>query len=441
MANSRVPRTDFAAAPGPRSPGPNLPSAPNEEFVAWVWQRHMGRGRWLEPRGCPPLRVIYPGARRHGRGPDFRDALFAQPGGALLHGDVEVHLRASDWQAHGHQRDARYDAAVLHVVWVEDRTACARRSDGSYIPQLALSTCLPRRLSELLAAFDRGGQVGGVSPAWSPAETSVRLDTAGLARFQAKAAACEADVHAVGADQALYRRLAAALGYGANQRPFLCLADRVPLGEVLGWIREAGAERAAQRLLDWAGLGCRAIAGGLNHRDWVLFGVRPGNLPQRRIHGLCHLVARHGASPTAAFAAAVVRAWQARRPARLVESLMATGLIGPGRAREMVINAVLPWAYAWGELASWKELQHAAVGCYRAFPCSGENAITREAARLLGLSPHVARGACQQQGLIHLYRQRLHDTESWRLDASGQWRWQPWVETPDLAQGEANLAS
>ncbi|MBI4494375.1 MAG: hypothetical protein HY690_16450 [Chloroflexi bacterium] len=97
----------------------------------------------------------------------------------------------------------------------------------------------------------------------------------------------------------------------------------------------------------------------------------------------------------------------------------------------MAVNALLPWAFAWGEVAGRVALQRAASGCYQAHPRCAENHVTREAARLLGLNPRVARTACQQQGLLHLYRQRLHRPECWRQDPDGRWRWRPWVEALD----------
>lgn len=467
-------RRNALLAPDPR------PLAPDEEFVVWLWQREVAGAGWLEPRGGPAVRLVYPGARQRRRGPDFQGALLATREGHLLQGDVEVHLRASDWDAHGHQRDRAYNGALLHVVWAADRAGLARRADGSTVPLLELSACLSQPLPQLLAAYRRELSQPAAPPCWAASEAGGWLEAAGQVRFQAKAAACQGDVAALGAEQAIYRRLAAALGYSANQRPFLRLADAVPVPELRGWVAEAGAEDAAERLLDWAGLGRRRMPGGLDADDWVLGGVRPGNLPQRRILALCHLVAAYGDGLAPALAATVLEAWEARRPGRLGAALCVacpkTGralrqaqgerspepeddwrtrgadvvarsprlrvslspphaeaaLVGLGRAREMVVNALLPWAWAWGEHGGWPALQRAAGDCYLTHPRCGENRVTREAARLLTLSPRVARTACQQQGLLHLYRQRLHDPTCWRQDDLGRWRWQPWVEAVAL---------
>ena len=38
----------------------------------------------------------------------------------LWFGDVEIHLKSSEWYAHRHHEDEYYDAVILHVVYEED---------------------------------------------------------------------------------------------------------------------------------------------------------------------------------------------------------------------------------------------------------------------------------------------------------------------------------
>jgi len=68
-----------------------------------------------------PWRLLRAGRAGRGPGPDVREAAFALPGGTVLAGDVEVHLRASDFVGHGHRDDPAYGGVVLHLVWIDDR--------------------------------------------------------------------------------------------------------------------------------------------------------------------------------------------------------------------------------------------------------------------------------------------------------------------------------
>src|SRR5207237_3659967 len=106
----------------------------NERIVRRLW---LG-GAW--PRGLPwtsdgtPLQIVFPGRPGHGAGPDLLDAIVALPDGRLLHGDVELHVRTSDWRAHGHDGDARYRRVALHGVW-PDHGGPGRASGGRARPR------------------------------------------------------------------------------------------------------------------------------------------------------------------------------------------------------------------------------------------------------------------------------------------------------------------
>lgn len=85
-----------------------------------------------------PLRIIDPGRRNVDSGPDFFNAKI-EIGGRRWAGNVEIHVRASDWHRHHHDGDPAYDSVILHVVDVSD--AVIARSNGETIPQMIL----PRR--------------------------------------------------------------------------------------------------------------------------------------------------------------------------------------------------------------------------------------------------------------------------------------------------------
>ncbi len=57
-----------------------------------------------------------------------------------------MHLKSSDWYAHGHERDPNYDNVILHAVW-EDNVAVFRK-DGSEVPTLELQHLIPQQLLE-----------------------------------------------------------------------------------------------------------------------------------------------------------------------------------------------------------------------------------------------------------------------------------------------------
>src|SRR5690242_21573690 len=87
-----------------------------EAEYAARWAAGAWRGATLSAETGETYALVFEGRRGGGAGPDFRDAVLARADGARLYGDVELHLRAGAWRAHGHSRDARYNGVVLHVV-------------------------------------------------------------------------------------------------------------------------------------------------------------------------------------------------------------------------------------------------------------------------------------------------------------------------------------
>ena len=83
-----------------------------------------------------PVEVIDAGLPNTNAGPDFFNAKL-KIGGTLWVGNIEVHILASDWMRHGHDKDAAYDNVILHVAETVDCEVF--RANGIPVPQLQLS--------------------------------------------------------------------------------------------------------------------------------------------------------------------------------------------------------------------------------------------------------------------------------------------------------------
>lgn len=108
-----------------------------EILLHYTWKHKMLPLKELTTTDGRSVEVIDPGLHnRQSAGPDFFNAK-VKIDGTLWVGNVEIHDRASDWYAHGHDRDPRYDNVVLHVCGVADREVLT--SAGHYLPQVELS--------------------------------------------------------------------------------------------------------------------------------------------------------------------------------------------------------------------------------------------------------------------------------------------------------------
>lgn len=106
-----------------------------EAFLFHAWQHRLFKTQELITGEGEPVRVIHPGLLNSDAGPDFINARI-RIGETLWAGNVEIHLRASDWKKHRHQHDPAYANIILHVVYEADEAI--ERPDGSLIPVLVL---------------------------------------------------------------------------------------------------------------------------------------------------------------------------------------------------------------------------------------------------------------------------------------------------------------
>ncbi len=109
-----------------------------EEELAARWAAGAWRGATLRTLSGATYRLIYEGRRNGGPGPDFRDAALEADDGTRVLGDVELHLRARDWLAHGHHTDRRYNDVILHIA-LDATSSFSPLIDGRDVPIVRLS--------------------------------------------------------------------------------------------------------------------------------------------------------------------------------------------------------------------------------------------------------------------------------------------------------------
>ncbi|PID71374.1 MAG: hypothetical protein CR985_00040 [Flavobacteriales bacterium] len=115
-----------------------------EQFLHYIWNLKLCNTQQLATVNNEQIIVKSAGEHNTTKsGPDFFNAKIAI-GGQLWAGNVEIHVKSSDWYLHNHQMDENYDAVILHVVWEYD--AQIFRSDNTAIPTLCLKDYVPESL-------------------------------------------------------------------------------------------------------------------------------------------------------------------------------------------------------------------------------------------------------------------------------------------------------
>ncbi len=116
-----------------------------EEFLHFLWKtRRFDPKNLLTTHGAP-VQILQGGIHNIHAGPDFLQARI-RIGDRLWAGQVEIHVKSSDWIAHKHPFDPAYQNVILHVVWEEDTPIYL--ADGSRLPCLELKNRTPAGLFE-----------------------------------------------------------------------------------------------------------------------------------------------------------------------------------------------------------------------------------------------------------------------------------------------------
>ena len=401
----------------------SLPIAPlTEKQLARLWQRRAARSRALRTESGRRVQVLYPGRPGVTAGPDFRDALLLVEGDGLVQGDVEVHLRSGDWRNHGHHRDPNYNGVALHAA-LHPGTGTSRTAGGAAPPEVSLRALL----AEAAGRDDADGAVRnrlwrllaghGYRRPGTGEQMAALLNRAGDERFLWRSRQLGLLLADQSPEQTLWESLGEALGYRHNQHPFLRLATAAPVAVLLAAARPLpAAERPpalARWLLGMAGFGDGQQPAGLgpplDAGEWRLFRVRPPNHPRRRVTGAAVLLARFADT---GLAAGLERAAVAGKPGLLTAAATASdpaggaAFIGAGRARDIAVNAALPFLHCWRTMRGDAAGAAAMLDLYRRYGPLGENEITRELAAALQEPAwgRVAGNARRQQGLLHLQR-------------------------------------
>jgi hypothetical protein len=437
-----------------------VPIPVSERLVQCIWYDQRLNAGSLQTTDGRSVRVVFQGWWNLEAGPDFRHATIQIGHEPERTGDVEIHLRAEDWDHHGHEHNRQFNDVILHVVlWEAGSRHVPRTRAGEIVPQLVIQHQLDTPLEQLYDDIDldsyphnvgnHHGQCAHVLQDLQPESLALLLDTAGEERFAGKVRRFTRWIHRVGPEQAFYEGWMEALGYKANKAAFRALAQRVPMSEIED-LRRAEPARLANiaaimfgvaNFLPTGAPATRSTAATayvkrlwnawwklrpdfeeriLSVDAWRFHGVRPANHPHRRLGAAVALLKKHpdlmekvveavgnGGDPAECFSEIRDEYWSRHFTLGGTTQTQASELIGLARAREIVVNIVLPFVAAYAESSGNNRLYQTAKEAYSQLPAASSNSIVRLAAsQLFNKSPlprRFIKTNRQQQGLMQIF--------------------------------------
>ncbi len=361
---------------------------PHEDAVAQRWWS-LPANTILPLSNGDTCRLLFPGRPGGPAGPDVRDAVldFAQEVAQQV-GDVEFHVRASDWGTHKHHTDPRYNGVMLHIVLLCDDAHPTTRQDGKTVPVCSLYDIPIVRDVRHNESVETVWPCHSVMHSLNSTEREALLQRAGLLRFEQKTHAFVEQLHSVGDDKCDKS------GCDKSDPYSDCLV--LALAEGLAYGRDRAFFRAAaQRLLGKK----KRLPEPLGRAS------EPAPLDVKRLHVLHTLISRR--QDMWHHLHSLLLDGLHEDEGTIVQSLRtyfhAVGL-GLARTDILLCNVVFPFAAAVALIEHDTLLGIRAQHLYEMHPGLTSNTITRTMCTQLQLveEPH---GSCRQQGLHYIYQQ------------------------------------
>jgi hypothetical protein len=135
-----------------------------EDFLHYVWMYKLFEKENLFSTKNEKIHILKSGTHNLNAGPDFLNAKI-EIDNQIWAGNVEIHLKSSDWYAHHHENDANYDATILHVVYEHDVDVYLK--DNVVLSTLVLKDLIA---NDLLAQYQK---LLHTTTSWIPCENQI----------------------------------------------------------------------------------------------------------------------------------------------------------------------------------------------------------------------------------------------------------------------------
>lgn len=384
-----------------------------EKLLHYVWKHKILPLKALLTTDGREIEILDPGRHNTNQGPDFFNAK-VKINGTLWAGNIELHLKSSDWFRHGHDSDPAYNNVILHIAQVCDCEVTTE--EGVRLPQLQLD--IPAHLYlnyQELCQTDDYPRCHRIIPSIPSMKAHMWMDALLAERMRQRAQKVQERVDRLNGDweQATFVTLCRNFGFGLNGDTFERWAMMIPLQGVAkhrdslfqieaiflgmaGLIDDAaqvkGEEMAGKWKREFAFLSHKfQLPEPMKASDWKFLRTRPKNFPHIRILQIAELYHSGKAQMSA-----LTEAGDIKEMHRILD-------VGGTSARSrnlIIINTIVPLLYAYGTHRTDDRLIQKAIALLEELPAE-DNYILRQW-KACGLNVGTA---ADSQALIQLKRE------------------------------------
>lgn len=282
-----------------------------EEFLHYIWKFKLFTSKGLYTVDGEEIKIIHQGQHNSDGGPDFFNSKI-KIAETTWAGNVEIHLKSSDWIKHRHQNDKAYQNVILHVVYEHDKKITDQL--GRAISTLELKGLINESLVEKYEdlIFSKG---------WIPCASQLKLvdhftinnwkERLILERLERKSEEVMSTLklNKNNWEETFYQYLFKYFGLKINALPFEILAKNTPLkiiskhnkiGEIeallfgqAGFLQDhLKDDYTLQLKKEYLFLRSKFALQPMDKSCWKLLRLRPNNFPTIRISQLSNLLSK-----------------------------------------------------------------------------------------------------------------------------------------------------
>lgn len=199
----------------------------NEEFLSFLWRYQLFNTEQLFVNG-DKVEVMQPGEHNKHAGPDFFNSKI-KIGNTIWAGNVEIHLKASDWYRHNHDKNAAFDNVILHITAENDQPVYS--SKGRKIATATMNIC-ETHLANYKTLIENTKWIACADylPGIDSIVTASVLSKTGIERLEGRAAQITEllDTSVNNWEEVFFWQIARSYGFHVNSQPFEALARSIP---------------------------------------------------------------------------------------------------------------------------------------------------------------------------------------------------------------------
>lgn len=402
-----------------------------EEFLQYIWKHALFDRSKLKTLDGLPIEIMHSGLHNTDAGPDFFNAQL-RIGDTLWAGNVEVHIKSSDWLKHKHQNDEAYKNVILHAVWQNDEEITL--PGGIPLPAIELKDFVASDIYEkyeelktsykLIPCENEINKVGQLTLySWLDRLVAERLER------KTNLISSNLDTNINDWEETFYRLVLRTLGNPLNSEPFERLANILPfkiinkhradilqleallLGQA-GFLEEKFKDSYVVRIQkEYEYLKHKLNLKPMEKLEWKFMRIRPPQFPTIRLAQLAAIVnseehlfrkameANNLNDVVKLFSVKPVEYWLTHfQPDK--SSTRKAGAIGKSTIEIIMINAVIPTMFLYGRNTGKEEMAEKALELLHSLKPESNTYIKKWAS--IGIT---AADAYESQALLQLRKE------------------------------------